>query len=73
MIFSIELDREVDGRWIAEVVAREMADFPGILIYGETREEAVAKAEAAALRVLADLVETMGPGAPTSVSFAVAA
>jgi predicted RNase H-like HicB family nuclease len=50
--FLIELDREEDGRWIADVV-----DLPGVLVYGETREDALARAEALALRVLADRLE----------------
>jgi len=48
----VELEREDDGRWIAEVVA-----LPGVLAYGTTREEALAKAEVLALRVLADRLE----------------
>jgi len=50
--FIVELDREEDGRWIAEVVA-----LPGVLAYGTTREEALARAEVLALRVLADRLE----------------
>jgi predicted RNase H-like HicB family nuclease len=50
--FIIEMEREGDGRWIAEVVA-----LPGVLAYGATREEAIAKAEVLALRVLADRLE----------------
>ncbi len=50
--FIVELEREYDGRWIAEVVA-----LPGVLAYGTTREEALAKAEVLALRVLADRLE----------------
>lgn len=52
MKFNVEIDREDDGRWIAEVV-----DLPGALAYGQTREEAVARAEALALRILADRLE----------------
>jgi predicted RNase H-like HicB family nuclease len=48
----VELEPEEDGRWIAEVPA-----LPGVLAYGETREEAVARVEALALRVLADRLE----------------
>ena len=48
----IELEREEDGRWIAEV-----PDLPGAMVYGQTREEAVAKVEALALRILADRIE----------------
>jgi predicted RNase H-like HicB family nuclease len=42
----IELEQEDDGRWIAEV-----AELPGVMAYGRTREDALAKAEALALRV----------------------
>ena len=51
-MLKVETERETDGRWIAEVTA-----LPGVMTYGATREEAVAKAEALALRVLADRVE----------------
>ena len=50
--FTVEIEREHDGRWIGEVV-----DLPGVLAYGGTREEAVAKAKALAFRVLADRLE----------------
>ena len=49
---KIEIERENDGRWIAEI-----PDLPGVMSYGQTREEAVAKAKALALRVLADRLE----------------
>ena len=49
---KVELDREDDGRWIAEV-----PDLPGVLAYGGTREEAIAKAQALALRVIADRLD----------------
>lgn len=48
----VEIEREDDGRWIAEVLG-----LPGVLAYGQTRDEAVARAEALALRVLADRLE----------------
>jgi len=48
----IETEREEDGRWIAEVV-----DLPGVMTYGMTREEAISRAEALALRVIADRLE----------------
>lgn len=50
--FVVEIEREDDGHWIAEVVA-----LPGVMTYGATREEALAKAEVLALRVLADRLE----------------
>ena len=49
MNFTIETEREDDGRWIAEV-----PELPGALAYGTTREEAMVKVEALALRVLAE-------------------
>ncbi len=50
--FLVEIEREDDGRWLAEVVA-----LSGVLAYGATRDEALAKAEVLALRVLADRLE----------------
>jgi len=50
--FTVEVERETDGRWISEVV-----DLPGVLAYGESRDEAVARAKALAFRVLADRLE----------------
>lgn len=49
---AIEVDREKDGRWIAEIQV-----LPGVLAYGATRKDALAKAEALALRVLAERLE----------------
>jgi predicted RNase H-like HicB family nuclease len=49
---AIEVDREADGRWIAEVTG-----LPGVLAYGRTHDEAVARVEALALRMLADRLE----------------
>jgi predicted RNase H-like HicB family nuclease len=49
---KIEIEREEDGRWIAEI-----PDLPGVLVYGDSRNEAISKAEALALRVLADRLE----------------
>ena len=65
MIFKIEVEREDDGRWIAEVAA-----LPGVLVYGDSVEQAQAKAQALALRVLADRLDN-GEATPfESVSFA---
>lgn len=52
MTLTIETEREVDGRWIAEVM-----EIPGAMAYGETRKDAVAKAQALALRVIAERIE----------------
>ena len=49
MNFTIEHEREDDGRWLAEV-----PELPGVLAYGATPQEAMAKAEALALRALAE-------------------
>ncbi len=49
---KIEIGREEDGRWIAEI-----PELPGVMVYGDSRNEAISKAEALALRVLADRLE----------------
>lgn len=48
----VEMEREEDGRWICEI-----PDLPGVLAYGRTQEEALARVKALALRVLADRLE----------------
>ena len=67
MTFTVEYEREDDGRWLAEVL-----ELPGVLAYGETSEEALARAQALALRVLADRLEH-GEGANEFVSISFAA
>ena len=52
MAFTVEVEREADKRWIAEVT-----DLPGVMVYGATRKEAMLKVQALALRVLADRIE----------------
>jgi predicted RNase H-like HicB family nuclease len=49
---KIEIEREADGRWIAEV-----PELPGVMVYGDSRSQAISKAKALALRVLADRLE----------------
>lgn len=49
---KIEIEREEDGRWIAEV-----PELSGVMVYGTTRQGALAKAEALALRVIADRLD----------------
>jgi predicted RNase H-like HicB family nuclease len=65
MKLLIELEREEDGRWIAEV-----PELAGVLAYGQTREDALARVQALALRVIAERLEH-GETAPEllSVSF----
>ena len=52
MQFTVETEQEEDGRWIGEVT-----ELRGVLAYGQTREEAIARAQALALRALADRLE----------------
>lgn len=68
MRFSIQLEREQDGRWIAEV-----PELPGVMVYGSTAELATAKAKALALRTVADRLDH-GEEAPdlSGVTFAAA-
>jgi predicted RNase H-like HicB family nuclease len=62
MNFHIEYERETDGRWLAEV-----PEIPGVLSYGATADEAMAKAETLALRALAERIET-GENRPMPIS-----
>lgn len=50
--FTVEVEQETDGRWIAEI-----PQIPGAMSYGTSRDEAVARAEALGLRVLAERIE----------------
>lgn len=52
MNLAIELEQETDGRWIAEIDA-----LNGVLVYGETREDAIRKVKTLAFRVIADRLE----------------
>src|SRR5262249_21333523 len=56
LMLRIEVEEETDGRFIAEV-----PDLPGVMAYGQNRDEAIVKVEALALRVLADRVENGEP------------
>jgi predicted RNase H-like HicB family nuclease len=62
MNLTVEFEQEDDGRWLAEVI-----DLPGVLTYGQTREEAAARVQALALRVLADRLEH-GENVPELIS-----
>jgi predicted RNase H-like HicB family nuclease len=55
-MLKIEIEQEADGRFIAEV-----PELPGVMVYGQSREEAIAKVEALALRTLADRLEQGEP------------
>ena len=52
MNYKIEIESEEDGRYIAEIV-----ELPGVLVYGNSQEEAISKVQVLALRVLADQLE----------------
>ena len=52
MNYKIEIEQEEDGRYIAEIV-----ELPGVLVYGDSQEEAISKVQVLALRVLADQIE----------------
>ena len=58
MILTVEIEQEEDGRWIAEVL-----ELAGVMAYGSTAQEAIAKAKELALRVVADRLEH-GEAAP---------
>jgi predicted RNase H-like HicB family nuclease len=51
-MYKVETEQEADGRWIAEV-----PELPGVIVYGNTQTEAIRKAQALSLRVLAERLE----------------
>ena len=67
MHFTLECEQEADGRWIAEV-----PELPGVLSYGDSAADAMAKAEILALRVIADRLEN-SEAEPVSISFSLPA
>jgi predicted RNase H-like HicB family nuclease len=67
MTFTVEYEREDDGRWLEEVL-----ELPGVMAYGQTSEQAIAKAQALALRTLADRLEN-AEGTPEFVNISFAA
>ena len=52
MRFTVEIEREKNGRWLADV-----PELPGVMVYGQDREEAVIRVQALALRVIADRLD----------------
>ena len=64
MSYTIECELEGDGRWLAEVL-----ELPGVLAYGSTKEQAMAKVEALALRVIAEQLEQ---GEAKALAFSIA-
>ena len=67
MQLTLETEQETDGRWLAEV-----PELAGVMAYGETRNGAMARAEALAFRVLAKRLEH-GETQPVPISFSIAA
>lgn len=67
MNFTLEFEQEADGRWLAEV-----PQLPGVLAYGVSADEAMARAEILALRVIADRLEH-GEARPVAINIALAA
>ncbi len=63
---TIETEQEDDGRWIAEVSA-----LPGVMAYGASRDEALARVQALALRLLAERLENGEPVPETTDLFSV--
>jgi predicted RNase H-like HicB family nuclease len=64
---TIELDREEDGRWIAEAI-----ELPGVMCYGQTRDQAINNAERLAIEVIADRIDCRElPSSALGVSFAI--
>jgi predicted RNase H-like HicB family nuclease len=67
MNFTLECEQESDGRWVAEVL-----ELPGALAYGNTRDDAMARAETLALRVLAERIER-GESRPIPITISIPA
>jgi predicted RNase H-like HicB family nuclease len=63
---TIEVEQEVDGRWLAEI-----PDLPGVMTYGQTRREAIERVQVLSLRVLADRLDHGEPVPRMSGVFAV--
>ena len=62
--FTVEFDRENDGRWIVEI-----PKLPGVMAYGDTKKEALRKVYAIALRTLADNIEQGGASSAVNKLF----
>jgi predicted RNase H-like HicB family nuclease len=67
-MYAIEVEQEVDGRWIAEV-----PELPGVMAYGATRDEAVRRAQVLSLRVLAERLEHGEPLPQVEAVFSIVA
>jgi predicted RNase H-like HicB family nuclease len=67
-MYAVEIEQETDGRWIAEV-----PELPGVLTYGQSRDEAIRRAQALSLRVLADRLEHGEPIPQVDAVFSIVA
>jgi predicted RNase H-like HicB family nuclease len=67
MCLTVNSDREEDGRWLAEV-----PELPGVMVYGQTQADAIAKVKALSLRVLADRIDHDEPVPEVDELFTVA-
>ncbi len=68
MQFTLETEQETDGRWIAEIL-----EIPGAMKYGSSKQNAIAQAEAIALRAMAEQIEHgEHPPEPIHITFAAA-
>jgi predicted RNase H-like HicB family nuclease len=67
-MYAVEVEEEVDGRWIAEV-----PELPGVIVYGPSRDEAVRRAQVLSLRVLADRLEHGEPLPQVQAVFSIVA
>ena len=52
LVFTVDFDRESDGRWIAEIEG-----LPGVMAYGPSQEDALRRVAALAIHVVADRLE----------------
>lgn len=66
MPLTIEVEQEEDGRWLAEV-----PELPGVLAYGQTRQEVIDRVQVLSLRVLADRLDHGEPVPQMGSVFAV--
>ena len=65
MNLTIDPDREDDGRWIAEAL-----ELPGVICYGQTRDEAISNTERLAIEVIADRIAHQElPASALNISF----
>ena len=67
-MYAVEIEQETDGRWIAEV-----PELPGVMTYGQSRDEAIRRAQVLSLRVLADRPEHGEPIPQVDAVFSIVA